>query len=89
MLQMLGCMTAGAIPRLKTLAEHPRGLNPGSDGAKLVKATLAALALALVLLGCADLTPPEERSFANPCPAGKTYMRAFNSCWPLRAQPAR
>lgn len=54
-----------------------------------MKATFAVLALALALLGCADLIPPEERYFANPCPAGKTYMRAFNSCWSLRAQSAQ
>lgn len=47
------------------------------------------LALALALLGCADVIPPEERPFVNPCPAGKTYMRAFNSCWSLQTPPAR
>ncbi|CAA9381333.1 MAG: hypothetical protein AVDCRST_MAG93-9196 [uncultured Chloroflexia bacterium] len=54
-----------------------------------MKATFAALSLALALVGCADLNPPEERYFVSPCPAGKTYMKAFNSCWSLRAQPAR
>ncbi len=53
----------------------------GSNGATPVKAMFAALFFASLVMGCADLMPPEQRPFVNPCPAGKTYMRAFNSCW--------
>jgi len=51
-----------------------------AQGADPVRTTIL-LAIVALLAACSDLRRPEDRPFASPCPPGKTYMRAFNSCW--------
>ena len=43
--------------------------------------TTILLAMVTLLAACSDFRRPENRPFVNPCPPGKTYMKAFNSCW--------